>query len=498
MRKILYILLFFGLAVNAQNISPYDLCQDGNPIGGGAGYDAILSTGTHIVSTNLSASAFKTLIEARTSGDIVFINNGVIIDLTSLSSTIEIAAGVTIASDRGTNIGALIKSDDVRYNSSGDESPVFYTSGTGVRFTGIRFQGPYGENGVYDPSQVLTRIKWGISSHWSNTEIDNCELYNWPAGATVFGKQGTAGFYAPVHQAHSTGQLVHHNYIHNNRQNSLGYGVTVDRSDVTIYANIFQDDRHDIAGGGDSSPNYSAYEAYCNTILGNNISHNFDMHGEAADENCTNCIGGKFVSIHHNDFQDDSSNRGTNNYEHIRVRGIPEDNATVTYNKFPFGTKSFFGDTWIDESGLDSNGDVVAFQQRNIEPKSNKPLSIVWNNNTYDGNDPEPGGGIPVNNIIWNNNDQTIDFGEFLNLGYVFDPLIPDNTGFSLLSANSSVVNNVGQVVGVGSTKLTITASDQTNNANDIMNIGIRALNARRPNLSSSFKIKGFKLYMKN
>ena len=174
---------------------------------------------------------------------------------------------------------------------------------------------------------------------------------------------------------HSTGHLFHHNYSHNNRNNALGYGVDVQHAEVTIYANIFQDNRHDIGSGGYDSPDYSSYEAYCNTVLGYNIAHNFDVHGNGADSP-DNPVAGKFIYIHHNDFQDDGSGRHdqTGNLESIRIRGIPEDNVTVQFNRFPHPAFA----NW-------ARSDNVAFDQRNV---TNDPQNIVWNNNTYNGATP--------------------------------------------------------------------------------------------------------------
>ena len=162
MRNILYILLLlFTIGVSSQVTSPWDYCLDGNPIGGGTGYDAIVTTGTHIVSTNLSAAAFQSLVQARSSGDVVFINSNVTIDLTNLNGgAILVPAGVTIASDRGNggSEGALLFSNQVKYLGNGYERPVFVTAGTGVRFTGFTLRGPYGFSGTYSATDSNLRL----------------------------------------------------------------------------------------------------------------------------------------------------------------------------------------------------------------------------------------------------------------------------------------------------------------------------------------------------
>ncbi len=37
----------------------------------------------------------------------------------------------------------------------------------------------------------------------------------------------------------SVGSKIHHNYIHNNLQNGMGYGGDVQSKEVKIYANMF-------------------------------------------------------------------------------------------------------------------------------------------------------------------------------------------------------------------------------------------------------------------
>ncbi|MEP0133060.1 MAG: Ig-like domain-containing protein [Eudoraea sp.] len=365
---VVYIIIESNSSREIDNISPFSYCQDGNPIGGGADYDAILTTGTHIVSTNLSASAFESLVEARTSGDIVFINSGVTIDLTALGDGyIAVAAGVTIASDRGIGVGAFLKTDQMRYLGSGSERPVFITTGPGVRFTGFRFQGPYGEPGIYTSDPDLRRRKYGIASNWSNTEVDNLEIYNWPSGAITFNQYSGSDFFGPNQP--STGQLAHHNYIHNVNGNNFGYGVSTQRGETKIYANIFYYNRHDIAvGSGD--PDYAIYEAYCNTVLQGGTHHNFDVHSQYGSntDKCNDCYAGNTFHIHHNDFQDDAGNRFDNSGfddVNIMIGGIPKNGITVEYNRF--AVPSFYG---------------FAFKQQYV---SNPPQGVIWNNNTYNG-----------------------------------------------------------------------------------------------------------------
>ncbi len=401
MKKILYILLLLSISVNAQmpeRDSPWDFCLDGNPIGGGAGYDAILTTGTNIVSTNLSWSAFKTLVEARTSGDVVFINSGVTIDLTGLGTNIiHVAGGVTIASDRGNggSLGALVKTDYMAYQGTGSENQVFETTGTGVRFTGFRFQGPYGGEGIWSLNPYDLRRKFGIVTAFDDTEIDNMELYNWPFAAVSLSPYGSGGFYGSPNQP-SSNHLYHHNYSHNNQQNRYGYALNIQYADVKVYGNLFEDNRHDIAGNGESL--LCSYEAYCNTSLGDNRSHNFDMHER-------NDIGGYFIHIHHNDFEDIGANRSDgsgNNAENIRITGTPTLGCVVEFNVFEHTNFDNAFDQMLDGSP--------------ISPLEN----ITYNDNYFSGaTPPGQGGGQPdITGIKFvNSSDNNIHIDENIAIG---------------------------------------------------------------------------------
>lgn len=459
MKRILYILLFVGCFASAQNISPYATCQDGNPIGGGAGYSAILtSVGADIhITTNLSAASFKSTVEGATINDVIFIDSGVVIDLTALGNdSVDVPQGVTIASDRGTNTGALIKTDDVKYNGSGYERPVFKVIGTGVRFTGFRFQGPFGEVGLYDPTGVLTRKKWGISSHYNNTVIDNMELYNWPSGAVVLSRYATVGFYGP--NQFSDGHLYHHNYVHNNKQNSWGYGIDTQFAESDVYANLFEENRHDITGRGDD---LTGITAYCNTVMPGGTHHNFDMHRDPSSSS-TDGVSGKYFYIHHNDFGDDGSTRsGINNEENIRITGIPVDSCTVQYNKFTTGKTSFHLDlvgdvgTW---NASELSGVGQAFQQRQV---SVLPTNVVWGNNTYNGDDPE--GSVSVTGVeVFPDTDKMLVAGTRQLTQVVAPSTATDKTG-TWATTNGSVATVVSGLVtaqGTGTCNITFTTTD--------------------------------------
>lgn len=385
MKRLLYILFFISLFVNAQNnpnISPWDACQDGNPIGGGIGYDAIITSGDVTVTTSDTPATLKTKIEGATSGQVVFIEGNVVMNLGT--TRYFVPAGVTVASDRGNGAsdGALLYTNEMKYQGSGDARPVFVSMGNGTRYTGFRFRGPYGFVGDYSPDapgfcgEPCRRVKTGISSNWDNTEIDNMRLWNWPFSAINISRwvTGNTAYFGAARRAN--GSKIHHNYIHNNLQNGSGYGIDFHSSlSGHAYANVLHSNRHDIRGGMYGVSDES-WEASCNVVIrefrsditsfdlngpdgdkvytilndgsGNvnqasggsakaiamqsgNMAMNFEHHPEAwcdddvwsGDRCLPKCC--KSIYIHHNDFQDDGFARhGTSAIrENISLVGIP-------------------------------------------------------------------------------------------------------------------------------------------------------------------------------
>ena len=115
----------------------------GDPIGGGVGYSRTVGleeANYHISSDAADPSeAFLSFLNDLQTGDTLFIDGDVIIDLSG-EEIIYIGSNVdtvTMASDRGVDgsLGALIY-DHLRHQ------PLFRSSGDGLRLTGLRIQGP--------------------------------------------------------------------------------------------------------------------------------------------------------------------------------------------------------------------------------------------------------------------------------------------------------------------------------------------------------------------
>ncbi len=176
------------------------------PIGGGEGYAAIVTEGDYTVQT------LEELIDAlgqAQPGQVVFIPGETEIDLT-----------------------------------------------TGVRITGLRIRGPnpkryldhhrrafregYGGHSYYYKFPTQN----GISTEFDGLEVDNCEI-------SAFGHGG-------VYLIGGVDHHIHHNYIHHCQYNGLGYGISHNTSSSLIECNLFDWNRHSIAGTGRPGCGYVA------------------------------------------------------------------------------------------------------------------------------------------------------------------------------------------------------------------------------------------------
>ena len=288
------------------------------PIGGGEGYVDIVTEGD--VSVNTLDALLQALSEA-TAGQVVHIPGEIEIDLTARiyieQVVLEVPEGVTLAGERGHNgsQGALLMSDAL------DTPVIVRAMGPNVRVTGLRVRGPnqkryldhhgraFGAGGGGHEYYYKFPTQDGIATEHDGLEVDNCDI-------SGFGHAG-------VRLANGTGQRIHHNYIHHCQHQGLGYGISHSRAASVIEYNLFDWNRHSIAGTG--SPGCS-YIARHNVELGTSLSHCFDMHG-GRDRNDGTNIAGTAIDIHHNTFRAPQAP--------IVIRGVPEDTCEVHHNWFP-------------------------------------------------------------------------------------------------------------------------------------------------------------------
>jgi predicted amidohydrolase len=287
------------------------------PIGGGAGYQRIVAGGDHV------AGDLDGLLEAlgkAKAGETVFIPAETEIDCTARvhieGLVIEVPAGVTLAGNRGAggSAGALISSDALK-------TPVLIRAmGPGVRVTGLRIRGP-------NPKRYLDHHKRsfaegrgheyyyklptsdGIVTDHPGLEVDNCEI--------------SAFAHAGVCLVKGEGHRIHHSSIHHCQYAGLGYGISHGAASSLIERNLFDSNRHSIAGTGVPG---CGYEARHNVEAGTALSHSFDMHGGRDRKDGTD-VAGTRILIHHNTFRAPETP--------VVIRGVPEETCTIHHNWFP-------------------------------------------------------------------------------------------------------------------------------------------------------------------
>jgi len=287
-----------------------DLNPTGDPIGGGEGYSRIISASSAKYMVN-NKSELLSALSAAVKGDVIYVNDNVEINLT-LERNIVIPANVTLASGRGRagSKGALLFSNNIKKTS--ETFQLFKTSGMGIRITGIRLQGPDTE--IRKRSYEFSNSRGIYSEH--DIEVDNSELSGWSHCAVCL-----------YHTSKSVTPHIHHNFIHHNRRSGLGYGIVhAFGGHSIIEANIFDWNRHSIAGDGTVN---TSYTARYNLVLENGNGHSFDMHG-GADRNDGTNIAGETIKIYGNTFYNVSD--VNNSYPAVLIRGIPTNGSWIHNN----------------------------------------------------------------------------------------------------------------------------------------------------------------------
>jgi len=287
------------------------------PIGGGTGYVNIITGGDYTVD-NLD-DLLDALSKAK-AGQVVFIPGETEIDLTTSiyieGLVLEVPAGVTLAGNRGHDgsKGALLTSDALK-------TPVMIrVAGPDVRITGLRIQGPnpkrytehhrrsFGKGGAGHDYYYKFPKSDGIRTENPRLEVDNCEISAF-AHAGIYLKEGE-------------GHHIHHNFIHHCQYSGLGYGVSHDEASSLIEFNLFNWNRHSIAGTGRPGCGYIARH---NVECGVSHSHCFDMHGGRDRKDDTN-IAGTSIEIYNNTFFAPQTP--------VKIRGVPQEKCEVHHNWF--------------------------------------------------------------------------------------------------------------------------------------------------------------------
>lgn len=280
-------------------------------VGGGQGYEAGIDKNSVEYQEARDYATLKALTDSG--AKYIYIPGEVDIEIPAVDNALVVKEGTTIFSDRGVN-GSSGARLNVSYVDEQEYKFPIIVMNSNTRMSGIRYEGPY-----QGTTTNNTTIGIQVAVNSTNVEVDNMEMWGWP--------------WAAVSVKHATNVRVHHSYIHDNIKSSLGYGVVTQNGNATaeVACNVFNSNRHAIAGAGVSGEGYAAHH---NLVLNGGergAYHQFDMHLSTSEN-----IAGAFMEITENWF--DFGRYGTSNRSSIMVRGQPERGPiTVTDNWFSQG-----------------------------------------------------------------------------------------------------------------------------------------------------------------
>ncbi len=314
--------------------------DDKGQIGGGAGYYQIYTEkdATRVVKTKEQLIA---AVNFAREGDIIYIDENARIDLSDAQNSkldfLDIKVKITLCSNRGfVREDGSVSTGGVIICSALTSSPLMKITAEGTRITGLTIAGPDPATHLshhnhafsmgnfppcvlrvepFDPDHAYyynLQNTTGILIGVSKVEIDNCEVSGFSDAAIKVGKDINTEVVRDVE--------IHHNYIHHNQLNGLGYGVSHYDGYSTIHHNLFNYNRHSIAAAGHAE---SGYTAHNNVDMGQNLSDHYDMHGGYDLKNGTD-IAGEYVHIYNNTYLD-----GKLPYN---LRGRQTDKRTFEYN----------------------------------------------------------------------------------------------------------------------------------------------------------------------
>jgi PKD repeat protein len=270
----------------------------GSPIGGGAGYQHIVTSGDFTVRT---LEELKTALGAAQPFDVIFIPGDVTIDIAGESSALVIPPEVTLASNRGYDAGPgaslggrILRSSNDAMDTGWSRLASLSPSGNGVRITGLRIEGADDSYTYVYPENQITGAIW-TSATITNLEVDNCEIYHWSyAAVSCFG----CG-----HSMH-----IHHCSIHNiggNTEIGYGYGCASAGHEggcgggwMLVEANLFNYVRHAVMSSGYPG---DGYEARFNIHGTHNSDTTYDVHASGSHMgDWDGTPSGRLFNVHHN------------------------------------------------------------------------------------------------------------------------------------------------------------------------------------------------------
>lgn len=265
----------------------------------------------------------------------VWIGGQVELDLSRLDEVI-IAPGVSIQGDRsvypqGPRLFTTTFPSRLMYIGTSD-GPSDNVHISGIRFDGMEPSDPCDSAGDTPESTLFT-----VSSS-VNVEIDHNEFTRWRGSAIDI--HDTSG---RINIDNAGAMWIHDNFLHHNQHpeycgpnpfgegHGAGYGVNVSQGGFAlITGNIFDTNRHDVAGHGSPGDGYFLRgNLFFNAGVGrrvlyvDSVNHHVDMHGLTKDcpgtwEHLACGPAGEYIRIANNTFAVDEGDA-------IQLRGEPSD-----------------------------------------------------------------------------------------------------------------------------------------------------------------------------
>jgi hypothetical protein len=248
-----------------------------------------------------------------------------------------------------------------------EHTPLLVIRGDRVRFSGFRLEGP--TSGIGSENDNKERGVWVLPLDdlglIRNIEISNMEFSHWSGAGIEVIDNTSKEERGRLVNTYVGAVRIRNNYFHHNRHfDGDGYGVVVsDGGYALIEQNVFEENRHAIAGGSSNGKlDFSGYTARDNLILpGGGLhcnwfkcwqTHQIDMHGnESTFFGGDWCCGtaGETIIIERNTilYTGGTLPRGSyyssGSWEDgyaIKIRGNPADKAVVDGNVFKHKSRS--------------------------------------------------------------------------------------------------------------------------------------------------------------
>ncbi len=255
------------------------------------------------------------------------------------TGVIHVPPGVTLESDRSAHHlgGELFMTHQVLI-PGGDMPKSMIVLSAHTRLIGLRLVG-YGEDAQH--AEVAT----GVSIIAPDVLVQDNEVSFWPnAGISV----GPVSYGRVRHDADAAwiraqARRVHitENFIHDNVDCNLGYGIVISNSSYALIdRNVFDYNKHDVAGDGTPGSGYVAELNFTlsesfKTCAGDYGGH-FDMHGHGPGSNKSHVGGtaGTYLDIRDNTVRGDQRYHflGRDRRPAFDLRGTPTLSATFADN----------------------------------------------------------------------------------------------------------------------------------------------------------------------